>query len=442
MEQKVSEESSARLKAQNRVVEVEKQCSMLECDLKQSVQKIEQLMKQKERLEDEMHKVQFSFKSKTTTNMKYGIFPALEVGNTDLSISELPKASSCDDALGPAYRGYKTITHRKISLFFLLKTVRPMPGFHACTACNASIPQEDNHTLCVRSLGVPHATERDVACIICKAFQPRMKEVRLERARKESSASYAAGSSAALGSPDAVPLDSPLSKPNAQRNCSQSPAAKRVKRSKQARGIMDLKAQMAQVLELLSKQATAAAPVQTPLQPQVSPLPAQGGWEGAPQLAQEDALSIAASGDAASLSSDMQVGDTLTEEEPGSECVSEANSTPLSSSVSALMERAAAFLQVPWTPAAQLCRSVFRMQVLAPCPQCFPAFPDFVEEVRSSWDRPASAPSVSKQDTPLSSLEGADKLGLAGFPPVDSTITALVRAPPVGGLARPDGWAR
>ncbi|MGH0142800.1 UNVERIFIED_CONTAM: hypothetical protein FKN15_016763 [Acipenser sinensis] len=59
-----------------------------------------------------------------TTNIKYGIFPALEVGNTELSISELPKAPSCDDALGPAYRGYKTVTHRKISLFFLLKMVR------------------------------------------------------------------------------------------------------------------------------------------------------------------------------------------------------------------------------------------------------------------------------------------------------------------------------
>ncbi|XP_041103680.1 rho-associated protein kinase 1 [Polyodon spathula] len=54
MEQKVSEESSARLKAQNRVVEVEKQCSMLEFDLKESLQKIEQVMKQKERLEDEI----------------------------------------------------------------------------------------------------------------------------------------------------------------------------------------------------------------------------------------------------------------------------------------------------------------------------------------------------------------------------------------------------
>ncbi|XP_069047731.1 rho-associated protein kinase 1 isoform X1 [Lepisosteus oculatus] len=57
VEQKVSEESMARLKAENRVVEVEKQCSMLEFDLKQSVQKIEQVMKQKERLEEEVRSV-------------------------------------------------------------------------------------------------------------------------------------------------------------------------------------------------------------------------------------------------------------------------------------------------------------------------------------------------------------------------------------------------
>ncbi|XP_063075400.1 rho-associated protein kinase 1 isoform X2 [Engraulis encrasicolus] len=54
VEQKVSEESVARMRAESRVVEVEKQCSMLEFDLKQSVQKMEQLMKQKERLEDEL----------------------------------------------------------------------------------------------------------------------------------------------------------------------------------------------------------------------------------------------------------------------------------------------------------------------------------------------------------------------------------------------------
>ncbi|MGH0119411.1 UNVERIFIED_CONTAM: hypothetical protein FKN15_022546 [Acipenser sinensis] len=66
------------------------------------------------------------------------------------------------------------------------------------------------------------------------------------------------------------------------------------------------------------------------------------------------------------------------------------------------------------------------MQELAPRLQCFPAFPDFVEEVRSSWDRPASATSISKQATLLSSLESANKLGLVGFPPVDSTNAALV----------------
>ncbi|MGH0148035.1 UNVERIFIED_CONTAM: hypothetical protein FKN15_011787 [Acipenser sinensis] len=128
--------------------------------------------------------------------------------------------------------------------------IRPMPGFHACTACNASIPQEDNHTLCVQCLGVPHATmalERDVACSICEAFQPRVKEAHLERARKESSASYAAGSP--LGSADDVLLDSTPDIPNAQRNRSPSPAAKRVKRLKQAWDIMDLKAQMAQGTE-------------------------------------------------------------------------------------------------------------------------------------------------------------------------------------------------
>ncbi|KAJ8337355.1 hypothetical protein SKAU_G00385750 [Synaphobranchus kaupii] len=54
VEQKVSEEGVSRMRAESRVVEVEKQCSMLEFDLKQSVQKMEQLMKQKERLEDEM----------------------------------------------------------------------------------------------------------------------------------------------------------------------------------------------------------------------------------------------------------------------------------------------------------------------------------------------------------------------------------------------------
>lgn len=56
----MSEENGARMRAESRVVEVEKQCSMLEFDLKQSVQKMEQLMKQKERLEDEVSNPYFS----------------------------------------------------------------------------------------------------------------------------------------------------------------------------------------------------------------------------------------------------------------------------------------------------------------------------------------------------------------------------------------------
>ena len=54
VQSKMSEENGARMRAESRIVEVEKQCSMLEFDLKQSVQKMEQLMKQKERLEDEV----------------------------------------------------------------------------------------------------------------------------------------------------------------------------------------------------------------------------------------------------------------------------------------------------------------------------------------------------------------------------------------------------
>ncbi|MGH0152022.1 UNVERIFIED_CONTAM: hypothetical protein FKN15_068901 [Acipenser sinensis] len=145
----------------------------------------------------------------------------------------------------------------------------------------------------------------------------------------------------------------------------------------QARDIMDLK--MAQVLELLAKQPPEAqAPVQALLQPQLpypaSPRGVQGGWEEVSQLAQEDTLSIAASGEGGSFSSDMQVGETPAEEEPGFKVATEASAPLLSSSVSALMGRAAAFLQVPWTPAVEPRRSVFRTQAKAPRPRKFPSF--------------------------------------------------------------------
>ncbi|MGH0160113.1 UNVERIFIED_CONTAM: hypothetical protein FKN15_038933 [Acipenser sinensis] len=85
-----------------------------------------------------------------------------------------------------------------------------------------------------------------------------------------------------------------------------------------------------------------------------------------------------------------------------------------------------------------------RWSVLRPAqasnPQPFPVFPDFLEEVQSS------APSISKSTAPLAFLEGAEALGLAQFPPVYSTILSLVRALPLGGLAKdpicPNGQCR
>ncbi|MGH0114818.1 UNVERIFIED_CONTAM: hypothetical protein FKN15_055545 [Acipenser sinensis] len=86
-----------------------------------------------------------------------------------------------------------------------MQNSRPMSSksvFHPCTACNANVPQEDKHTLCVQRLGVQHATlalEREVAFNICEAFQPWVKEARLGRATRASFASSMAGPSAALG---------------------------------------------------------------------------------------------------------------------------------------------------------------------------------------------------------------------------------------------------
>ncbi|XP_021120766.1 rho-associated protein kinase 1 [Heterocephalus glaber] len=54
MEKKLKEERKAREKAENRVVQIEKQCSMVDVDLKQAQQKLEHLTENKERMEDEV----------------------------------------------------------------------------------------------------------------------------------------------------------------------------------------------------------------------------------------------------------------------------------------------------------------------------------------------------------------------------------------------------
>uniref|UniRef100_A0A669R7X6 Rho-associated protein kinase n=1 Tax=Phasianus colchicus TaxID=9054 RepID=A0A669R7X6_PHACC len=65
MEKKVKEERAAREKAENRIVQAEKQCSMLDFDLKQSQQKLEHLLQQKERLEDEVKNLSLQLEQET-----------------------------------------------------------------------------------------------------------------------------------------------------------------------------------------------------------------------------------------------------------------------------------------------------------------------------------------------------------------------------------------
>ena len=61
MEKKLKEEREAREKAENRVVQIEKQCSMLDVDLKQTQQKLEHLIENKDRMEDEVRKTILTF---------------------------------------------------------------------------------------------------------------------------------------------------------------------------------------------------------------------------------------------------------------------------------------------------------------------------------------------------------------------------------------------
>lgn len=54
MEKKLSEERVSKQKVENCMLEVEKRCSMLDCDLKQSQQKINELLKQKDKLNEDV----------------------------------------------------------------------------------------------------------------------------------------------------------------------------------------------------------------------------------------------------------------------------------------------------------------------------------------------------------------------------------------------------
>ncbi|MGH0120953.1 UNVERIFIED_CONTAM: hypothetical protein FKN15_061644 [Acipenser sinensis] len=179
---------------------------------------------------------------------------------------------------------------------------------------------------------------------------------------------------------------------------------------------------MTQILEHLSKQQVHPAPAPAP------PSPAPEHTLALPVVATEveqqdmeeeqDVLSLAASwAEESFLRMETQDPDLTQVTALSSELASEPEIPVLSNSVRALMERAANFLQVPWKASSGQHRSVFRPAQTS-TPQPFPAFPDFLEEVKSSWQHPASAPSVSSSAATLASMERAEAVGLAQFPPV------------------------
>uniref|UniRef100_A0A670HUT4 Rho-associated protein kinase 2 n=1 Tax=Podarcis muralis TaxID=64176 RepID=A0A670HUT4_PODMU len=65
MEKKLSEERVLKLKVENCLLEVEKRCSMLDCDLKQSQQKINELLKEKDRLSENVENLTLKIEQET-----------------------------------------------------------------------------------------------------------------------------------------------------------------------------------------------------------------------------------------------------------------------------------------------------------------------------------------------------------------------------------------
>ncbi|XP_041102700.1 collagen alpha-1(XXVIII) chain-like [Polyodon spathula] len=135
----------------------------------------------------------------------------------------------------------------------------------------ANMPQEDGTTLYVRCLGVQQAISAlgdETFCNICAAFQPQVLRKKLDRAMGMECSSPVTELSEALGAATVPPIlqlsQSPSqSIPSAHAqpppSHSRSPSsemAKQVRCSRKVREIMDLKAQMAWVLELLAWKQT------------------------------------------------------------------------------------------------------------------------------------------------------------------------------------------
>lgn len=66
MQQKLAEERAAKLRLENRILELEKHSSMMDCDYKQALQKLEELRRHKDQLSEEV-----SQKNKVSSDWKF-----------------------------------------------------------------------------------------------------------------------------------------------------------------------------------------------------------------------------------------------------------------------------------------------------------------------------------------------------------------------------------
>ncbi|MGH0133712.1 UNVERIFIED_CONTAM: hypothetical protein FKN15_053300 [Acipenser sinensis] len=101
-----------------------------------------------------------------------------------------------------------------------------------------------------------------------------------------------------------------------------------------------------------------------------------------------------------------------------------------------VVERAARHLGVDWPASEPTRRSLFELPSAHTLQsRLLPAFPDFIKEVQSTWEAPASTPATSRKAAAFN-MHGASEAGLASFPPVGAAFAALVKAPTLSGLAK------
>ncbi|MGH0182395.1 UNVERIFIED_CONTAM: hypothetical protein FKN15_009407 [Acipenser sinensis] len=205
-------------------------------------------------------------------------------------------------------------------------------------------------------------------------------------------------------------------------------------------GVTELTNKMSQFMDLMMAQqsllmslATARAtdepvgPVanQPMVLPQPLPIP----------VAQQDAWDVDAISRDASEEEPLHGEDSVEAELTSHHSESEMEAG-VDDSLWSLVERATCHLGIQWPATEQPRRSLFESPLSQGLQsRTLPAFPDFIKEVQSTWETPASAPATSRKAAAFN-MQGASEAGLASFPPVGAAFAALVKSPTLSGLAK------